>query len=296
MIAYNHYIKFIPELKNEKKVEGSFTNTITVKESPLKALPEKLPYELIFPESQGRDLALFSNKEFNNTDKDKLWAFEVKGVVTFFWHSEAMKLEYIKYDDFTETLLKYWTLHVVLPTFFIIEGIYDFLHAGAVEVDEKPILFIAPSMGGKSTMTDYFMKQGHTMISDDKVATFQRDANFYAVPSYPHHRPYRNIEDIGYFVENFANTPKRMHVIYALESVEGDKEVIIEQHSGIEKFKSLRDAKEMNLFFHESTQLNYLLKIASEVLVFKVTVPWDLKRLKEVYSTIILHQHDLKEE
>ena len=162
--------------------------------------------------------------------------------------------------------------------------------------DEKPILFIAPSMGGKSTMTDYFMKQGHTMISDDKVATFKKDGGFYAVPSYPHHRPYRNMEDIGYFVENFSNIPKVMHTIYALEGVEKNKEVTIRRLSGIEKFKSLRDAKEMNLFFHESTQLCYLSKVASEVLVFKVTVPWDLKRLKEVYNTIMLHQYDLKEE
>ena len=296
MIAYNHCIKFIPELENDKKVEGEFSDVITIQENSLFEAENKLPYEMIFPESQGRELALFSNREFNSTDESKFWAFKVEDVVTFFWHSGTMKLEYIKYENFTETLLKYWTLHVILPTFFIIEGIYDFLHAGAVEVDEKPILFIAPSMGGKSTMTDYFMKQGHTMISDDKVATFKKDGNFYAVPSYPHHRPYRNIEDLGFFVDNFENTPKRMHVIYALEGVGSNEDVTIRELSGIEKFKSLRDAKEMNLFFHELIQLNYLSKIASEVFVFKVTVPWDLKRLKEVYSTIILHQHDLKEE
>ncbi len=294
MIAYNHYIKFIPELKNDKKTEGSFSDVVTVQENAIFNLKDKLLYEMVFPESQGRDLALFSNKEFNNNDKDKIWAFEVKGVMTFFWHSGTMKLEYVRYENFTETLLKYWTLHVVLPSFFIIEGIYDFLHAGAVEVDDNPILFIAPSMGGKSTMTDYFMKRGHTMISDDKVATFQKDGDFYAVPSYPRHRPYRNIEDIGHFVENFANTPKRMHVIYALKGVESNKDVTIRELLGIEKFKSLRDAKEMNLFFHESTQLDYLSKIASEVSVFKVTVPWDMKRLNEVYNFIIQHHMNLK--
>ena len=292
MIAYNHYIKFIPELENDKKVEGSLVDVVTVQENALFNLKDKLSYEMIFPESQGRNLALFSNKEFHTTDKDKLWVFEVKGVVTFFWHSGTMKLEYVKYENFTEILLKYWTLHVVLPAFLIIEGIYDFLHAGAVEVDEKPILFIAPSMGGKSTMTDYFMKQGHTMISDDKVATFQRDGDFYAVPSYPHHRPYRNTEDIGYFVENFANTPKVMHAIYALESVESDKDVTIEPLAGIEKFKSLRDAKEMNLFFHESIQFEYLTKVVQRLSVFRVTVPWDIERLDEVYYAIIKHHRN----
>ncbi|MCK5538062.1 MAG: hypothetical protein KAI79_14650, partial [Bacteroidales bacterium] len=191
--------------------------------------------------------------------------------------------------------LKYWALHVVLPTFFIIEGIYDFLHAGAVEVDEKPILFIAPSMGGKSTMTDYFMKQGHRMISDDKVATFQKNGDFYAVPSYPYHRPYRNIEDIGDYVENFTNIPNVMHKIYALESVASNKDVTIKKLSGIEKFKTLRNAKEMNLFFHELTQLRYLTEISQELLVYKVTVPWNIERLNEVYNVMIQHHRKSKE-
>ena len=294
MIAYNHYIKFIPELKNDKKVDGPFSDVITVEENTSFKILEKLRYEIIFPKNQGRELALFSNKSFNSTNEDKLWAFEVKGVVTFFWHSGTMMLKYIQHDNFTEFLLKYWVLHVALPTFFIIEGIYDFLHAGAVEVDGEPILFIAPSIGGKSTMTDYFMKQGHTMISDDKVATFQKDGNFYAVPSYPYHRPYRNIEDIGYFVEDFSNTPKIMHTIYLLEAVESNKEVMVRQLTGIKKFKSLRDAKEMNLFFHESKQLEYLAKIAKEVSVFKVGVPWTMKRLNEVYNFIIQHHTNLK--
>ena len=296
MIAYNHYIKFIPELKQNEESEGLSNRSVTVRESILSdfALRKKLQFDLIFPESQGRDLALYSDKEFNDGAEGQFWTFEIKGVVAFFWYAGTMELEYIRYSNFSEKLLKYWALHVVLPTFFIIEGIYDFLHAGAVEVDEKPILFIAPSMGGKSTMTDYFMKQGHTMISDDKVATFQQDGNFYAVPSYPHHRPYRNIEDIGHFVENFANTPSIMHIIYALEGIESNKEVTIGELSGIEKFKALRDAKEMNLFFHELTQLNYLAKIAQTLSVFKVTVPWDLERLDEVYHVIIQHHRSLK--
>jgi len=294
MIAYNHYIQFIPELENDKKVEGSFVDTVTVRESNSLKLDEKLPYKMIFPESQGRNLALYTDKEFAPTQKGQIWVFEVKGVVTFFWSSGILRVEYRKHEYFTEALLKYWTLHVLLPTFFIIEGIYDFLHAGAVEVDGKPILFIAPSMGGKSTMTDYFMKQGHTMISDDKIATFQKDGNYYAVPSFPHHRPYRNMEDLGFFVNNFAHIPRPMHAIYALESAASDKAVTISPLSGIEKFMSLRDAKEMNLFFHESVQLKYLAKISQVISVFKVVVPRDLERLNEVYQAIIKHHRSIK--
>jgi len=297
MIAYNHYIKFIPELRENEESDDFCNMSVTVRESTLSDfdLKKKLKFELIFPESQGRDLTLHSDAEFNAVEENQFWAFEIKGVVTFYWYSGTMELKYIRYDDFTEKLLKYWVLHVVLPTFFIIEGIYDFLHAGAVEIGENPILFIAPSMGGKSTITDYFMKQGHMMISDDKVATFQKNGFFYAIPSYYYHRPYRDKEDLGLFVNNFAQIPKKMHIVYALEAVEKNEEVRIKLLSGIEKYQSLRDAKEMNLFFHESTQFNYLSKIAQKLSVFKVMIPWDINRLDEVYDAIILHQYNLKD-
>ena len=293
MIAYNHYIEFIPKLTNDKKMEGSFTDVVTVQENTNFNLDEKLQHKMIFPESQGRELALYSDYEFLEMNMKKIWAFEVKDVITFFWHSGMMKLEYLKHNNFTEDLLKYWILHVVLPTFFIIEGIYDFLHAGAVEINEEPVLFIAESFGGKSTMADYFMKQGHTMISDDKVATFQKDGDFYAVSSHPYHRPYRDIEDLGFFVDNFTQMPRIMHSIYALEKVGSEKEVIISMLTGVEKFIALRSAKEMNLFFPESKQLNYLGAIAQRLSVYKVTVPWDLNRLNEVYHAILEHHNNL---
>ncbi|PHS41841.1 MAG: hypothetical protein COB07_02030 [Sulfurovum sp.] len=294
MIAYRHYIKFIPELKNDKKVEGSFVNSIIIKESKYLELADTVQNKIEFPESQGRELALYSDGEFNHNQKEQTWAFEIKGILTFFWHSGTYEIEYIAHESFTEYLLKYWLLHVVLPTFFTIEGIYDFLHAGAVEVGGKPILFIAESFGGKSTMTDYFMKQGHTMISDDKVATLRKEDGIFAVPSYPYHRPYRNMEDMGFFVEQFTHTPKVMQTIYALEGVASDQEVSIEKLSGIENFKALRQAKEMNLFFPESVQMKYLTDILQFVSIFKITVPWDLERLSEVYDAIIQHQTDLE--
>ncbi len=294
MIAYNHYIQFIPELKNDKKMEGSFSDIVTVQENSSFDLNEKLQYKMIFPESQGRELALYSDHKFLDMNMRKIWAFEVKDVITFFWHSGMMKLEYMKHTDFTEDLLKYWVLHVVLPAFFIIEGIYDFIHAGAVEVDGRPILFIAESFGGKSTITDYFMKQGYTMISDDKVATFQKDDDFYAVSSHPYHRPYRDVEDLGFFVDNFTQMPRRMDSIYALEKVGGEKEVKISMLIGVEKFIALRSAKEMNLFFPESKQLDYLGAIAQRLSVYKVTVPWDLNRLNEVYHAILEHHNSFR--
>jgi len=290
LIAYNHYIKFIPELKNDKKVEGPFSDVVTVQESTFKDLGDKLKYELTFFNNQGRDLTLYTDREFSRTKKGQIWAFEVKDVVTFFWYSGTLKLEYIKHDNFMEELLEYWCLHIVLPIFFTVEETYDFLHAGAVEVYGKPILFVAESFGGKSTITDFFMKQGHIAVSDDKVAIYENYGQFLAVPSHPHHRPYRKMEDLGVFIEHFALKPKPIHAIYELEKADANVEIKIVELKGVEKFKSLRYASEMNIFFLKARRFEYLVQMAKKVPVFKITVPWNKNRLDEVYSAI--HEHN----
>jgi len=289
MIAYNHYIKFIPEFKNDKKVKSTFIDTITVKENISTTLEDKLLNKLTFANNQGRDISLYSDIEFAHTEEGQFWAFEVKDIMTLFWYSGRLELEYTKHENFTESLLEYWCLHIVLPLFFTIEETYHFLHAGAVEIEGSPILFAAHSMGGKSTMTDFFIKQGHTMVSDDKVGIENRNDSFYVVPSHPHQRPYRAKEDLGFFIENIAANPKLVNSIYELEQANKDDEVKITELKGIDKFKSLRYASEINLYFLKPKRLEFLLKLAKKVKVYQVCVPWDLDRQHEVYNTICEH-------
>ncbi|MBT8347890.1 MAG: hypothetical protein HKP62_00385, partial [Sulfurovum sp.] len=265
MIAYSHYIKFIPELKNDKKVEGLFSDIVTVKESVSHDLKEILKFKLTFFNNQGRDLTLYTDREFSRTQEGQLWAFEIKDVVTFFWYSGTLNLEYTKYDNFTAKLLEYWCLHIILPIFFTVEETFDFLHAGAVEIDGSSILFTAESMGGKSTMTDFFMKQGHTMISDDKVGIYMKDGQYFSVSSHPHHRPYCKKEDLGVFVKNFSPEPKPIHVIYELEKAEEDTEVIIRELHGTRKFLALRHSSEINLFFLKPNRFTFLMKMANGI-------------------------------
>jgi len=289
MIAYNHYIDFVPKLENEKNVAGSFAHIMTVKESSIFDFHEKFQYRLKYFNNQGRDISLYTEREFSCTEKGQLWAFEVEDVMVFFWESGTETLRYIPHKKFTSRLLEYWALHIVLPIFFTVEEKYDFLHAGAVEVEGKPILFVAESFGGKSTMTDYFLKKGHMLVSDDKVATYEVDGKFICTASIPFHRPYRKLEDLGYFVENIAHTPKPIHAIYELDRSEANAEIGITELSGIEKFKALRYSSEYNLSFLKTKRFAYLTRLAKAVPVYKVTVPWDLDRLDEVYKIIIMH-------
>jgi serine kinase of HPr protein (carbohydrate metabolism regulator) len=181
----------------------------------------------------------------------------------------------------------------VLPIYFSIAQKYRFLHAGAVEVEEKAILFMAPSFGGKSTLTDYFIQRGHPLITDDKLATFERDGNFYAVPSHPYHRPFRTVEVLGHLCANPATHVRPIHAIYILEKGEPDGEIAIRKLKGVEKFSRLHEGGEMNFSFFTPQYVTYLARLANHVHVFNVTVPHDLKRLEEVYQAIKEHTNTL---
>lgn len=295
MLAYNHKIKFITGNSVEPNIESSASKTISIKMATPKFLNKKLNYEMSFFNNQGRDLALYTERKFARSQRGQNWSLEVKDVVNFYWKSGSYTLGYLPKKDFTPQLLKYWTLHIILPIFFTIEEQYDFLHAGAVEVESKPIIFIAESFGGKSTITDFFMHQGHKVISDDKVATYEECGAFYASPSHPYHRPYRKMEDLGQLIKNFSQEVKPIQAIYDLKKGKANCNIEIIEITGIEKFKSLRYSSEINMPFLKQQRFLYLMRMAAQVSVFQIVIPWKLERLSEVYETIIDHNQYIKQ-
>ena len=292
MLAYNHYINFYPDSDNESHLEGT---CLQIKENNLlntNVMGEKLIYEMDFFNNQGRHLVLYTEREFARAQKGQLWSLEVEDVITYFWRSGDLTLNYIPEKLFTPQLLEYWTLHTILPIYFTIEEQYDFLHAGAIELEE-PVLFVAESFGGKSTLTDFFLHQGHKVISDDKVATYEKDNINYVVPSYPYHRPYRNLEDLGYPVNQFCTQVKPLRIIYELQKGAPDCQITIKELIGVNKFIALRRASEINIPFLKRDRFLYLMRMASRTSVFQLTTPWQLERLSEVYNSIIRHYQQI---
>jgi hypothetical protein len=167
------------------------------------------------------------------------------------------------------------------------------LHAGAVEVDNRDILFIAPSMGGKSTMTDYFIKQGHRLVSDDKVPTFIREGKFMVVGSHPYLRPYRKYEELGYRVDDFTTSFNPIHAFYVLEGVNDDAEITINEIRGFAKFDVLLENYLYMFSWLRVKRLKYLSDMLKTTKVFRVKVPWDRERLCEVYNTICDHNKEV---
>jgi len=229
-----------------------------------------------YPNQQERTVFLGSDRGHRSTRTGQRWLYEVEGVVRFGWESGSRKIVYMPLEHFTERLLRYWALHMVVPIFLAIEGACNFLHAGAVEIAGQTVAFLAESFGGKSTMTDYFLRQGHPLITDDKLAVVERDGIFYGVPSYPWHRPYRRLEDLGLPVDNFAETPKPLRRLYSLDRREPDAPVGIERLEGVEKFAVLGSAAEFTLSFLKPEQFTFTTRLAKELELYRVATPWRL--------------------
>ncbi len=241
--------------------------------------------------NQDRVVNIISDKSFDILVHNQSIIFTISDVANFKWEIGTDKICYYKKSDATDELIKYWLLHTVIPLMFTFNNKYYILHAGAIELeDNNVILFVADSYGGKSTLTDYFIQKNHIMLSDDKVAVSFENNQIYATPSYPYHRPYRKVEDLGKRVEKFSSGRKKIKAIYNLIGSKPDANISISKVSGIEKFKVLRSATDIDIYMiYKKERFDMLAKISNNTNIFDITIPWDLNRLEEVYQAIIEH-------
>lgn len=253
------------------------------------ALKERITCGFPLYWAHGRKVYLFSDRLFDGSEPGQPWCYEVEGVARFYWYAGAQSLYYEQVGQGDDSLLAFWLIHLLLPLYLTLEAQYEFLHAGAVEVDGRPVLFIAPSMGGKSTLTDYFIQQGHALISDDKVPTYIEGGCFMAVGAHPYHRPYRKYEDLGYRVENFAETVKPIHAVYLLNRSEPGDDIRIEEVRGFAKFEALLPNYLYTFSFLKTKRLKYLSSMLNGIRIYNVNVPWDIERLCEVHDAIRAH-------
>lgn len=245
--------------------------------------------EHVFFNSQNRETSLIVNE----TDF-KHFVFIVKGVVSYQCFSDRNEIHYILDELANEKLLQYWLLHIVLPIYYTMKNEYYFLHACSVRVKDSTILFMADSMGGKSTLTDHFIKNNHKLVSDDKLGVFIKDNKVMAVPSYPYHRPYRRYEDLGYKVELFEENATELSHVYVLDLDQSHDNVIVSELRGVEKFSKLIRGTEIGLPYFQKERFEFISKFTNKIPVFTITVPKDLTRLDEVYQVIVEHTNNLK--
>jgi hypothetical protein len=234
-----------------------------------------------------------ANTSFGKLSKEDDWGLEIVDVLTLVWEGRDKRILYGRGKYFTPELLRFWIFHTFFPLVLELRREYKMLHVGAVEIAGGPVFFSAPSYGGKSTMTDYFIQKGHTLYADDTLPVRRENGHYIAYPSFPYHRPYRQPETLGYRVDNFAKEPAPLKALFELESAPPDADITIVSPTGIERFKSCFYSAFIKFSFMKKERFDFFSKMAMEVPVYKVTVPWDLKRLDEVYEAIIRKVEEL---
>jgi hypothetical protein len=243
--------------------------------------------------AHGRKVYLYSDRLFEGNEAGQPWCYEVEGVVSFYWRSGEGVVYYTLHEEGTVALLGFWFAHLLLPLFLTLEGKYDFFHGGSVEIAGKPVMFCAESMGGKSTLTDYFIRQGHVLVSDDKIPTFVKEGRLMLAGAHPYHRPYRKFEDLGYRVTHFTKIFLPLHALYILEKEQADAPVQIEEVTGFEKFNAVISHYLYAFPFLKKRRMVYLARLLNHVRVFRVKRPWDLDRQAEIYAAICSHSRSL---
>lgn len=290
MIAFNFNIVFSSEPLLEDDDYNPALATINVE-----LVDESIQHTALqvcsdWLDMSGRKVMYQANREFSlATEAGSRWALVVKDVVTLFWSIDGCTLQYQPKRLYTVDRLRFWVCHTLLPIKFALEKRYEMLHVGAVEVDGCPIFFSAESFGGKSTLTDYFIQQGHPLFSDDSLAIYQQEGAFFTVASYPFHRPYREPEVLGYSVDNIALQPKPVHAGYILEKASAEATISIEELKGVEKYKAFHFSGFIDLEFFKTEHFLLRSALAKSIPVYRVIVPWKIERLAEVYSAIVLH-------
>jgi len=167
LIIFNYNIRFIDELQLDN---GSFSNdlkTVHIKENAENLSSIEFPLRTGWIELSGQEVRYHSSVPFHDAKEVFSWGLEVKDVVTLIWNVQKREILYLKGKNYRADRLRYWVFHTFFPLVLELEKKYRILHVGSVEIYGKPILFSAASFGGKSTMTDYFIQKGHTMLSDD---------------------------------------------------------------------------------------------------------------------------------
>ncbi|NOR56215.1 MAG: hypothetical protein GQ531_08395 [Sulfurovum sp.] len=191
--------------------------SITVIASKDLTLLERFPLKSPWVQLSGREGQYLSRVAFNEADEYFSWALRIKDVLTLIWLPEEQTIMYIKDSHYSPELLQFWIFHTFFPLVLDLNKRYHFLHVGAVETEGKTIFFSALSFGAKSTLTDYFIQQGATLVSDDALGIEEKDGQYMAIPAYPFHRPYRKPEELGHKVEKFAQEAKSISAIFLLK-------------------------------------------------------------------------------
>lgn len=112
-------------------------------------------------------------------------------VCDFALDTKSRQISVIPHEELDEHTIEHLLVDQVLPRFLANEG-HLLLHACALNVDGRTILFLGKSGWGKSTLASLFHQAGYLIYSDDCVLMQQNNSAWHAIATYPSLRLYED--------------------------------------------------------------------------------------------------------
>ncbi len=247
-------------------------------------------------DTHGRRIFLYTDRPLDTPIAGQPYCYESENVARFYWRHGERRIYYERLAEGDAERFAFWFIHLFQPLYMTLEEFSIFFHSGAVDVDGEAIAFIAPSMGGKSTMTDVFLRRGHPLITDDILPLRREGERILCAPSFPYHRPFRAPETLGYPTDNYRTDFRRLKALYILEKGDPREPTLIQALHGFRKFEALKYLGLVYTFRFMTLTHNRLLgDLLNRVNVFRVTRPWSMERLDEVYQEIHRHAQNLSQ-
>ena len=287
MTAFDFNICFEDEPSLKEPLLELSKKSLIVRKSAEAVSDRPFPVESAYTLLSGREIKYFADRPYADCGIGCRWGIEVRDVVFVVWRCGEYTVTYTPLDSFTPKLLEFWVLHTILPLMLTLEDSCNILHVGAVEIDGEAVLFSALSYGGKSTLTDYFLRQGHRFFCDDTLGVYRHNGGFMAVPSYPYHRPYREVESLGRKSDRLVKSAAPVKAVLVLQKCAPDAAIVIEEIKGVEKYRSFYFSAFVNFDFLKKRRFKWMSELLDAVPVYRVKIPWDLSRLNELYQQII---------
>ncbi|MGI2325477.1 MULTISPECIES: hypothetical protein [Methylococcus] len=214
----------------------------------------------------------------------------IEGVGDFHLRPQESSICCMLVPGIDRDMARYWVINFVLPVFLLLNGRFEIFHGSAVDIGNGGVAFLAESMGGKSTLANFFVRQGHALLSDEHLGIVQQQG-FCVVPSVPYIRAFRMAEVLGDPVERFAPQPLPLRAIFLLDLGEEPARVVPLTDGGVLAALAGKChlSRKLNFLNFTKERFSRLAELAEAVPVAKLCVPRDLSRLPEVYETVLSH-------
>ena len=242
---------------------------------------------------------------------EDFWVFHQARVADYYMWPDRIVCH--QHDDQTTDLVELYFLSL-LTGFWLESGGSVVLHASAVSVDERAVVFLATNTAGKSSLATSLMLAGHPLLTDDLLAISLSEEAAIGHPGFPQMRMWPDLADhfLGEHehlphvlpdtekrlvrvgaqgIGSFSPAARPLHCLYVPERLAGpDGEIRIErippQEALIELVKeSFLTAVLEKTGLHRE-RFGRLAALVGQVPISRLVYPSGLERLPDVRDAI----------